>query len=200
MCVATSLIFNIDDISRSDWAHIFAYEPLITISIISLHLCLCWQEPQGHNAYQGPSGPPRPPNTEPTMNGVSHTPATANSYAYGNSRSGEHTLDKIALCTIFVHLNCQIVNIRLGEFVYSCYLRLSVYTQYVCRPACVCARALTYYTCMCVFDTQPMLLTLLFSFSRLRSLSQPPWASYSAALLNCPCSVFTSLFTLATYL
>ncbi|XP_030266169.1 par-3 family cell polarity regulator beta a isoform X1 [Sparus aurata] len=45
------------------------------------------QEPQGHNAYQGPSGPPRPPNTEPTMNGVSHTPATANSYAYGNSRS-----------------------------------------------------------------------------------------------------------------
>lgn len=106
------------------------------------------------------------------MNGVSHTPATANSYAYGNSRSGEHTLDKIALCTIFVHLNCQIVNIRLGVFVYSCYLRLSVYTQYVCRPACVRARAYILY--MRVFDTQPMLLTLLFSFSRLRSLSQPP--------------------------
>ena len=179
----------------------FAYEPLITISIISLHLCLCWQEPQGHNAYQGPSGPPRPLNTEPTVNGVSHTPAAANSYASGNSRSGEHTLDKITLCTIFVHLNCQIVNIRLGVFVYSRYLRLSVYTQYVCRPACVCARLHTIHACVCLTPSQcSWHCSFLFFFFLLRSLYQPPWVSYSAALPNCPCSVFTSLFALAAYL
>lgn len=179
----------------------FAYEPLITISIISLHLCLCWQEPQGHNAYQGPSGPPRPLNTEPTVNGVSHTPAAANSYASGNSRSGEHTLDKITLCTIFVHLNCQIVNIRLGVFVYSRYLRLSVYTQYVCRPACVCVHAYILYMHVCVWHpANAPDIVLFFFFFLLRSLYQPPWVSYSAALPNCPCSVFTSLFALAAYL
>ncbi|XP_037618308.1 LOW QUALITY PROTEIN: par-3 family cell polarity regulator beta a [Sebastes umbrosus] len=45
------------------------------------------QEPWGHNAYQGPS---RPPITEPTMNGASHTPVTTNNYAYGNSGSAPH--------------------------------------------------------------------------------------------------------------
>lgn len=49
--------------------------------------------------------------------------------------------------TLFVHLNCQIVNIRLGVSVYSCYLRLSEYTQYVCQPMCACACML-----MCVCD------------------------------------------------
>lgn len=39
---------------------------------------------------------------------------------------------------LFVRLSCQIVNIRFGVFVCSCYLRLSVYTQHVCRRACVC--------------------------------------------------------------
>ncbi|KAE8278467.1 Partitioning defective 3-like protein B [Larimichthys crocea] len=45
------------------------------------------QEPWGHNAYQGPSGPSRLPNTEPTMNDGGHTPAAANNFVYGNSGS-----------------------------------------------------------------------------------------------------------------
>ncbi|KAM6893098.1 par-3 family cell polarity regulator beta a isoform 1-T1 [Lycodopsis pacificus] len=45
------------------------------------------QEPWGHNAYQGPSGPSRPLNREPTTNGASPTPGTTNDYAYGNSGS-----------------------------------------------------------------------------------------------------------------
>ncbi|XP_044043724.1 par-3 family cell polarity regulator beta a isoform X3 [Siniperca chuatsi] len=48
------------------------------------------QEPWGHNAYQGPSGPSRHPNTEPTMNGASHTPMTTNNFAYSNSGSAPH--------------------------------------------------------------------------------------------------------------
>lgn len=50
------------------------------------------------------------------------------------------THEQIPACTIFVHLNCQIVNIRLGVFVYSPYLKWSVYTQFVCQ--CVCLRPL----------------------------------------------------------
>ncbi|XP_070813770.1 par-3 family cell polarity regulator beta a [Chaetodon trifascialis] len=48
------------------------------------------QEPWGHNAYQGPSGPSRPAYTEPTMNGASHTAALTNNYAYGSSRSAPY--------------------------------------------------------------------------------------------------------------
>nr|XP_033471997.1 par-3 family cell polarity regulator beta a isoform X1 [Epinephelus lanceolatus] len=45
------------------------------------------QEPRGHGAYQGPSGPSRP--TEPTMNG-SHAPMTSNNYAYSHSGSAPY--------------------------------------------------------------------------------------------------------------
>ncbi|XP_070786527.1 par-3 family cell polarity regulator beta a [Enoplosus armatus] len=48
------------------------------------------QEPWGHNAYQGPSGPSRHPNTEPTMNGASHAPMATNNYAYSNSGSAPY--------------------------------------------------------------------------------------------------------------
>ncbi|XP_078099604.1 par-3 family cell polarity regulator beta a isoform X2 [Sander vitreus] len=48
------------------------------------------QEPRGHSAYQRPSGPSRPPNTEPTMNGAGHAPKTTNNYAYGNSGSAPY--------------------------------------------------------------------------------------------------------------
>lgn len=41
------------------------------------------QEPWGHGAHQGPSGPSRHPNAEPTVNGG----VAANSYAYGGSGS-----------------------------------------------------------------------------------------------------------------
>ncbi|TDG96206.1 hypothetical protein EPR50_G00237580 [Perca flavescens] len=45
------------------------------------------QEPRSHSAYQGPSGPSRPPNTEPTMNGAGHA---TNNYTYGNSGSAPY--------------------------------------------------------------------------------------------------------------
>ncbi|XP_044201364.1 par-3 family cell polarity regulator beta a isoform X3 [Thunnus albacares] len=43
------------------------------------------QEPWGHDAYQGPPGPHRPPNTEPTINGASQPPMPANNYGYPGS-------------------------------------------------------------------------------------------------------------------
>uniref|UniRef100_A0A8C4GZ81 PDZ domain-containing protein n=1 Tax=Dicentrarchus labrax TaxID=13489 RepID=A0A8C4GZ81_DICLA len=43
------------------------------------------QEPWGHNAHQGPSGPSRAPNAEPTANGAGHAPATTNHYADSGS-------------------------------------------------------------------------------------------------------------------
>ncbi|XP_034720606.1 par-3 family cell polarity regulator beta a isoform X2 [Etheostoma cragini] len=49
-----------------------------------------YQEPRGHSAYQGPSGPSKPPYTEPTMNGAGHAPKTTNNYAYGNSGSAPY--------------------------------------------------------------------------------------------------------------
>ncbi|XP_031708007.1 par-3 family cell polarity regulator beta a [Anarrhichthys ocellatus] len=53
-------------------------------TLIYVHLLY---EPWGHNAYQGPSGPSRPPNREPTANRASPTPVTTDDYAYGNSGS-----------------------------------------------------------------------------------------------------------------
>ncbi|XP_071320664.1 par-3 family cell polarity regulator beta a isoform X2 [Trachinotus anak] len=48
------------------------------------------QEPRGHDAYQKPSGPSRPPNTESSMNTASHIPMTANNYANNNPGSAPH--------------------------------------------------------------------------------------------------------------
>ncbi|XP_069554508.1 par-3 family cell polarity regulator beta a isoform X1 [Brachyistius frenatus] len=45
------------------------------------------QEPRGHDAHYRAAGPSRPPNTESTINGASHTPVPTNSYAYSNSGS-----------------------------------------------------------------------------------------------------------------
>ncbi|KAI3365948.1 hypothetical protein L3Q82_009780, partial [Scortum barcoo] len=49
------------------------------------------REPRGHGAYQGPSGPSRPPNTEPAANGTGHAPMASNNYgAYGSSASAPY--------------------------------------------------------------------------------------------------------------
>ncbi|KAM7365331.1 hypothetical protein PAMP_016266 [Pampus punctatissimus] len=46
------------------------------------------QEPGGHDAYQGPPGPSRPPNTEPAINGANYSPVmTSNNSAYSSSGS-----------------------------------------------------------------------------------------------------------------
>uniref|UniRef100_A0A8C2ZPG3 PDZ domain-containing protein n=2 Tax=Cyclopterus lumpus TaxID=8103 RepID=A0A8C2ZPG3_CYCLU len=42
------------------------------------------QEPWGHTAHQGPSGPSRPTNAEPTKNAASPAPMATGNYAYGN--------------------------------------------------------------------------------------------------------------------
>ncbi|XP_018516497.1 par-3 family cell polarity regulator beta a isoform X2 [Lates calcarifer] len=48
------------------------------------------QEPRGHDAYQKPSGPSRPPTTEPASNTASHMPMTTNNYSYSNSGSAPY--------------------------------------------------------------------------------------------------------------
>uniref|UniRef100_UPI0037E7F70D par-3 family cell polarity regulator beta a n=1 Tax=Semicossyphus pulcher TaxID=241346 RepID=UPI0037E7F70D len=45
------------------------------------------QEPWSHNAYQGPSGPSKPPIAEPTTNAPSPTPTPTNNYAYRDAGS-----------------------------------------------------------------------------------------------------------------
>uniref|UniRef100_A0A3Q2V5A9 Par-3 family cell polarity regulator beta n=1 Tax=Haplochromis burtoni TaxID=8153 RepID=A0A3Q2V5A9_HAPBU len=45
------------------------------------------QDLRSHDSYQRPSGPTRAPNTESTMNGASHTPATPNNYTHSKSGS-----------------------------------------------------------------------------------------------------------------
>lgn len=45
------------------------------------------QDVRSHDSYQRPSGPTRAPNTESTLNGASHTPATPNNYTHSKSGS-----------------------------------------------------------------------------------------------------------------
>uniref|UniRef100_A0A8D2ZZG1 PDZ domain-containing protein n=1 Tax=Scophthalmus maximus TaxID=52904 RepID=A0A8D2ZZG1_SCOMX len=48
------------------------------------------QEPRGHDPYQRPSGPTRPPNTDPSANAVGHIPTTTNNYAHSNFGSAAY--------------------------------------------------------------------------------------------------------------
>lgn len=112
--------------TQFDWAW---HTSLLTNSPL-----LCWQEPRGHDGLQRPSGPTRTPNLEPAMNGAGHAPVTVNNYKYSNSGNGE--LTRAITCALFVHLNCQSVNIWPGV----CLLPLSA-TECVHTPrllVCLC--------------------------------------------------------------
>ena len=52
-------------------------------------------------------------------------------------------------CALFVHLNCQTVNIWLGVFVYSRYLQPSVYTHSVCLCVYVFGSVTVYGVLQC---------------------------------------------------
>lgn len=136
---ATWQLFGLDS------AHIFAYEPLITLFNIPLQSLVFVDRSRGATMHT--RGPPDP--LEPQAQSPPWTAAVTLQWWQTTMRTA--TLEVVSTHstndTVFVHLNCQIVNIRLGVFVYSRFLRRSVHTQYVCQPVCVCSYIL--YVCVC---------------------------------------------------
>lgn len=69
--------------------HMSSSDPFLIPPFISV--CVC-QEPQGHGAYQRPSGPLRVPIAEPMANDASHTPEMTNNGEHSHPGSGEYAL------------------------------------------------------------------------------------------------------------
>lgn len=91
------------------------------ISIVALYLLLHFQEPRGLHAYQGPSGPARPSNTEPPANGGGHASGAASDPTSKSSRSGEQPL----ICLSLFEGSALAVGARAG----LCFL----YSPFVCH-------------------------------------------------------------------